>query len=76
MRIINWFNENEGFVLAILTAATETQGGDSNERLLDKRDNFVTKFEETLKLENKLEELLKIEMKKSNKVCKRKEKQK
>lgn len=54
----------------------ETQGGDSNERLLDKRENFVTKFEETLKLENKLEELLKIEMKKSNKVCKRKEKQK
>ena len=54
----------------------ETQGGDSNERLLDKRDNFVTKFEETFKLENKLEELLKIEMKKPKKMRKRKVKQK
>lgn len=54
----------------------ETQGRDSNERLLAKRDIFVAKFEEALKLENKLEELLKIEMKKPKKMRKRKVKQK
>lgn len=65
----------EAFIYELFNYATEeNKNSETDERLLHKKNDFVARFEETLKLENKLEKLLKIAIKKPKKMSKGKEK--